>query len=392
MYLSLDEQLRADNVGLPPLRIAILLPGLGRVRRGAETAFLALAEQFAKNPAISVTLFGSGSEVPPGVQIVNVGCIPRERFEGWPKVPVLRDECCYEELSFVLRLTHGNAFRARRFDLALHCSFPFINWLLTRAGRRTGMKSVFVTENGDWMCRAASREFRTFRCDGLVCTNPEYYDRHKDRYPSVLIPNGVDPDRYRPATGATKGDFGPKLGPGVRVVLMVSALIPSKRVAEGVRAVARLPDTYLMVAGDGPERHAVAAVAAKEMPGRHLLLGAVRREEMPALYRRADAFLHMSQDEPSCISYLEAAATGLPMVIHDAPVPRWTLGAAARYVNTSDLDAVAAAVRAALGPDGPAMGEAARARVMAGWTWAALARQYVQFFGSLVPQFKPQDA
>ena len=124
-------------------------------------------------------------------------------------------------------------------------------------------------------------------------------------------------------------------------------MIASKRVVDGVRSVARVPDAFLVVAGDGPDRHRVAEVAALELPGRHLLLGAAPREEMPGLYRRADAFLHMSQDEPSCISYLEAAASGLPLVVHDAPVPRGTLGDAALYANTSDVSDVARAVQRA---------------------------------------------
>jgi glycosyltransferase involved in cell wall biosynthesis len=370
----------------------MLLPGLGRVQRGAETAFLEIGRRLANYPGVSVTLFGSGPNVPAGLPIEVVPTVPREQFERWPTGPGLRSEYCYEELSFILRLTSRRTFRPRDFDVALHCSFPFTNWFLKAMARRGGPRSVFVTQNGDWMCRAESREYRLFRCDGLVCTNPEYYARHRDRYRSVLIPNGVDPDVYKSPELSAPESPDPRFPAGKKVVLMVSAMIPSKRVADGVRAVARVPDAFLVIAGDGPGRADVRAVAEREMPGRFLLLGSVPRSEMPDLYRRADAFLHMSQDEPSCISYLEAAASGLPMVLHDAPVPRWTLGTAALYADTSDLAAVTHAVRAAVAPEArDRLGSAARRRVLDGWTWDALADKYRWFLESLVHSPQPAE-
>ena len=72
-------------------------------------------------------------------------------------------------------------------------------------------------------------------------------ERNEDRWFSSLIPNGVDPRVFKPGPGPrTKFDL-PTDAP---VILMVSALIPSKNVLEGIRAVARLPDAHLVVAGD----------------------------------------------------------------------------------------------------------------------------------------------
>lgn len=376
----------ADNANPlpnPKLRVAMLLPGLGRVERGAETAFRELAKWLTAFPDVSVTAFGTGDDVPAGVPVRPVGCVPRERFERWPTLPVLRNEYCYEELSFILSLISRRLFRPREYDVAVHCTFPFTNWFLRRIEKRGGPKTLFVTENGDWMCRADSREFRTFGCTGLVCTNPDYFERHRSRYATRLIPNGVDPGVFRPAHGAPE-PYDPRIPPAVRVVLMSSALIASKRVGDGVRAVARVPDAFLVVAGDGPERQAVRELAARELPGRHLLLGAVPRAGMPALYRRASAFLHMSQIEPGCISYVEAAATGLPVVAHDTPVTRWTFGGAAVLVNTSDVPAVAGGLRRALAPAAADLGRAARRHVLTEWSWAALAGKYRDFMHSLL--------
>ena len=106
-----------------------------------------------------------------------------------------------------------------------------------------------MTQNGDWAADGRGREPRFFSCDGLICTNPLYYERNRQRWHSTLIPNGVDPARFNPGP-ERKAELGlPTERP---IVLMVSALEPGKRVIEAMRAVADVPDAYLVVAGDGP--------------------------------------------------------------------------------------------------------------------------------------------
>ena len=385
--MSLPDQLK------PKLRVAFLLPGLGRVQRGAEAAFLELARNLAVYADLDVTLFGSGPGEPGGPAIVPVGSVPRERFERWPRLPVLRSEYCYEEFTFTTRLLANRQFRPRAFDVAVHCSFPFTNWLLQFLRRvASGPRLVFVTQNGDWICRAESREYRSFRCDGLVCTNPEFFERNRDQYHSVLIPNGVDADRFCPRDQVANFRRDPRLS-DTPVVLMVSALIPSKRVADGVRAVAKVPGAFLVLAGDGPDRVAIRELAAILLPGRHLLLGSVAAAEMPGWYRQADVFLHLSQEESFGIVYLEAAAAGLSIVAHDSAVPRWILGDTAEYADTADVPAIAAAIRRAANL-GNQRGIAARQRVLDDWTWAEMAARYREFFYTLqtVRPPGPRDA
>lgn len=368
------------------LRIAVILPGLGRVRRGAETAFLEISQALARQPGIELDLFGSGDRVPPGLRMTVIPCRPRETFERWPKLPALRSDCHYEELSFVWRLLRSGRYRPERYDATISCTFPFVHWMLQAQAKRGrgSPKLIFVTQNGDWMCRAENAEYRSFRCDGLVCVNPAYWERHRGRWRSALIPNGVDPTVYRPGSDAWDDPRLPRSAE-TKIVLMVSALIPSKGVDLGVEAVARVPDAFFVVAGDGPERGRIAELAARRLPGRHLLLGSADRGLMPALYRRASAFLHLSRDEPFGIVYLEAAASGLPIVAPDVEVARWILGDAALWTTPGDHDATAAAIAEAIGTDrGRELGQAARARVLDGWTWEAQARKYREFIEETV--------
>ena len=371
----------------------MLLSGLGRVRRGAEAAFLELARAWVQRPGLRVTLFGSGTEGMPLEAVKHVvPCRPRERFEKWPHLPGFRNETYYEECSFVRRLARSRLYRPVDYDIVVHCTYPWVNWFLRREGRREPCpKLVYVTQNGDWPCHSRRSEFRHFRCDGLVCTNPEYYERNRSSHRAVLIPNGVDPDLFHPAEPEASraipevdGGDGPGPTPGQPVVLIASAQEPSKRVPAGIEALGRVPGAFVVVAGDGSERQMVAERAARFLPGRHRLLGSVQRARMPDLFRRADLFLHMSQTEPSALVYVEAASSGLPMVVHDWAVTRWTLGDVALYADTNDLDQTASAVRTALEPGSRrSLGAAARRRVLEGWSWRQLASRYEDFFHDL---------
>ncbi len=368
---------------LPKLKVALILPGLGRVHRGAETGFLELARNLGKFDDLDVQCYGSGANVPAGVKIRTVPVVPRERFEGFPKFPVLRSENEYEEFSFIMSLMLRKRVELRKFDVALHCSFPFTNWFLQRLEKRGGPKPIFVTQNGDWAARADSREYRSFRCAGLVATKPEFHDRHRDRYRTALIPNGVDPAIFRPRSEVAGYERDVRIPKDLKAVLMVSAFIPSKRVLDGIRAAALVPNAFLILAGDGPERQQVAELAERELPGRHLLLGSVHRDQMSHWFRQADAFLHMSQDESFGIVYLEAAASGLAQVVHKSETTEWILGDTAIAVDSGNVADVASGLQRALEVGAARrLGQAARARVLADWTWDIQAAKYREFFYS----------
>jgi len=355
------------------VRLLFALPGLHRVHRGAEVAFESVAEHIARQGRHEVTLIGAGREAPPrAYRFVRVGAVPRERFEGWPRLPFLRNEFVYEELTFAAAL----AVRRWRdeFDVTVTCSYPYTNWVLrSRLPGTRGPCHVFVTQNGDWPARERRGEYRFFSCDGLVCTNPVYYEANRERWPSALIPNGVDPARFYPGPG-DRAALG--LPEGRPIVLMVSALMPGKRVLEAVRATARVDDAFLVVAGDGALREEVDAVAATQLPGR-FLRRTFPHERMPDLYRCADVFLHMALRESFGNVYVEALAAGTPIVAHDDEVTRWIVEDHARLVDTTDEDALAGALRDAIAEEGK--GRAGRAAFAQRYAWAEVAGRYAEF-------------
>ncbi len=355
------------------MRIQFLLPGMHRVHRGAEVAFEAIATEIAKLGLDEVTVVGSGPPIENrAYNFQSSGLISRERFEHFPIFPPFRSEYIYEEASWVLnylpRYSPANA------DITVTCSYPFLNWMLTRwPPLRRRPAHVFVTQNGDWPAYSNKLEYRLFRCDGLVCTNPQYYERNKSRWPSVLVPNGIDPQRFSPGP-ATRARFG--LPETAVVVLMVSALVESKRVLEGMRAVAHIPNAMLVVAGDGPLRDRFDALGNELMPGRFRRM-TLPADQMPDLYRSADVFLHPTFYESFGNVYVEAMAVGLPVVVHDYEVTRWIYGKRPGLVDASNAVALAAAVAQAIQEKRAAPKSAGATDRFA---WSNIARQYREFF------------
>ena len=358
------------------VRITLALPGLHRVDRGAEVAFIEVARQLSRR-GHQLTLFGSGRERPgEPYRFIHVPAVRRETFEGWPRLPTLRSETGWEEATFAPGLLAR--YRPHDFDIAMTCAYPFTHWALRRpvlVGKRP--KSVFVTQNGDWPAHSGKAEFRLFACDGLVCTNPDYLERNQDQYRSALIPNGVDLERFRPGP-PERERFGLPSGP---IVLMVSALIASKNVAAGIEGVAKVPGATLVVAGDGPLRDDIRQLAEEMLPGRYQRL-TVPAADMPLLYRSADAFMHLSVDESFGNVFVEAMASGLPIIAYDTPRTRWIVGEDAFFPKSREPDALAAAIGEALAAsDSSARQGTKRAQAFG---WAAIAGQYEQFFKALL--------
>lgn len=357
------------------MRVAFVLPGLHRVCRGAEVAFESVATELARMEGMRVVLFGSG-EAREGMPYEFVRCpnVDRGYFRGLRPMPVFRSEYVWEEFTFL----PGFLLRYRpwEFDLTVGCSYPFLNWAVRVWRRYRRPAHVFVTQNGDHAPATREREYRFFGCDGLVCTNPDYFDRNRERWFSCLIPNGVDPEVFRPGE-AEREALGMPVG--VPLGLVVSALIESKRVEAAIEAVARVERLHLVVCGDGPLRERVEALGRQRL-GKRFQRRTFPRAQMPAVYRSADVFLHMSLDEPSANAYIEALATGLPIVTHDRRVTRWTLEEEAVLVDATDLDAVAEGLRRALELRG---GEWQRRRVVLAkrrFSWREIAGQYREFF------------
>ena len=366
------------------MKILFALPGLHRVDRGAEVAFISIATELAKSGS-AVTLIGSGRPRPKAdYSFIHTPCIGREHFRSLPSMPLFRSEYIYEELTFIPGLFLR--YRPDDYDVTLTCSYPFTNWLLRcpKIGRRRP-PHVFVTENGDWPATSNNAEYGFFGCEGLVCTNPDYYERNQGSWNCKLIPNGVDCDRFKPGPSQRQalGLPSDKL-----LILMVSALIPSKRVEVGLDAVSQIENAHLVVAGTGPLRQKIEALASSRMPDRLTLLS-LPAEKMPTLYQSVDVFLHLSKMESFGNVFLEAMASGLPIVGHDSPRLRWIVGDNQYLIDTEDYESLVSAIRAAAS-SGPERRTIWTERATQ-FSWKKVAKMYQDFLCEVVAMHRPSS-
>ncbi|OBX17646.1 glycosyl transferase family 1 [Erythrobacter sp. QSSC1-22B] len=349
------------------MKLLFALPGFHRYDRGAEVALLAVASELARSGDV-VTVAGSG-EPRPGApyRFYQVPSVRRERFERLPKFPPFRSETSWEDATFATNLMVRE--RLADYDATITCSFPFTQWSL-RAKSPSRTAHLFVTQNGDWPAVTNASEYRSFDCDGLVCTNPDYLARNQEKWNCALIPNGVDLKRFQPGASCRERFGLPANRP---VILMVSAFIESKRVLDGIKAVSKLDDAFLAVAGDGPLRGEARQLAAELLPGRYNQL-TLSADEMPDLYRCADAFLHLSLLESFGNVFLEAWACGLPIVAHETERLRWILGAGQFLCDTEQEQQLVTQLRSAL-----FAGKTPAPAGIERFAWPAIAEQYREF-------------
>ncbi len=365
------------------MRILFALPGLHRVSRGAEVAFISIARALA-GLGEEVSLIGSGQSVPDApYKFIHAPSVHRERLEWLPSIPGLRNDCAYEELTFVPGLLRK--YQPHEFDVTLTCGYPYTNWVL-RARRQRGVRPahVFVTQNGDHPATTTTREYRFFGCEGLVCTNPDYFDRCHESWRSTLIPNGVDVQRFRDANAA-KSALG--LPASEKIVLMVSALVPTKRVALGIEAISQIENCHLVVAGDGPERTTIDELASQLMPGRFSRL-TVPSEKMPSLYKSAEVFMHLSKEESFGNVFLEAMAAGLPVVAPDTERIRWIVGDDNFLFHGDEAAAVANATKSAF--QALETREFVQSNRVTQFSWDRIGEMYKDFLGEVVESHRDE--
>ena len=109
------------------MRVLFALPGLHKIDRGAEVAFISVANELAK-AGCQVTLVGSGqARHDTRYHFSHVGSIARDYFRSFPSLPALRDDCAYEELTFAADFMFR--YRPSDYDVTVTCSYPFTNWI-----------------------------------------------------------------------------------------------------------------------------------------------------------------------------------------------------------------------------------------------------------------------
>lgn len=132
-----------------------------------------------------------------------------------------------------------------------------------------------------------------------------------------VLRNGIDTAMFQPADRTLSRGV---LGVSGRVLVSVGGLIERKGHDRTIQAVAKLPGYTLLIAGQGPERDALQALAQRlGVADRVRLLGPIPHALLAEVFSAADASVLSSSREGWANVLLESMACGTPVVASKIP-------------------------------------------------------------------------
>jgi glycosyltransferase involved in cell wall biosynthesis len=212
-----------------------------------------------------------------------------------------------------------------------------------------------------------------------------------ENYPAArvkIVYNGIDLHRFAAQqidTVVKRQSLG--IAPDVKIIGIVGRLDPIKNHAMLLRAfqqvLQHVPDTYLLIVGEGPEEQRLKTLAkALDIVEHTLFLDA--RHDIPELLRIFDVFVLSSFREGTSVSLLEAMGTGLPVVATNVGGnPEVVVDQGTGYLTPSDQEQEMAAKVIALLQDQEMrrkLGQAGQQRVRTMFSLEKMVKTYTDFY------------
>ena len=259
-----------------------------------------------------------------------------------------------------------------------------------------GMLEPWALNNSRWKKRLARRLFeaanlQTASCLHALCTQEaENFRRIGLRNPIAVISNGVDVHLLPPVTHAgnqVERFLGMK---GRKRLLFLSRIHPKKGLVNLLHAWKEVfpdfKDWCLLIAGTDEAGHQAQLKSLSASLGTedHVsFLGPVYGQDKQALLSAVDAFILPSFSEGVSMAVLEAAASGLPVVLtRQCNFPELARAEAAIEV-TAEVAGIKAGLRQMFSlTDGQrkTMGQRGRNLMIRSYTWESVAREMVQLY------------
>jgi phosphatidylinositol alpha-1,6-mannosyltransferase len=276
---------------------------------------------------------------------------------------------------YLIYVNGGDLLRERRFSLQ-----AARRW----SGRHLYSRAAGIVANSRWTADLARDTLVRFGARPV---------------PVAAIDLGTDPAFFSPRrdTGALRRRLGLGDAP---LLLTVARLVPHKGQDVALRVLATLsrerPGLRLLLVGAGHDRQRLQALARDlDVADRVIFAGVLTDDEIAEAYATATLYLGLSRIDNEVdvegfgISFIEAAASGVPSVAGDAGGVRSAVrdGETGLVVPPTDVEAATAAVRSLLTDDNrrAAMSAAARRAAETHYTWDRVARETLDFATSLTP-------
>lgn len=158
----------------------------------------------------------------------------------------------------------------------------------------------------------------------------------------IKIPDGVDIEKFKPDGARLKIDLESP------VVLSVGALSWYKHHEKTIDAVSLLSNASLLIVGSGEKERDLEKQGREKLGDRFKIIN-VDYKKMSEIYRACDVFTLPSWDrEAFGVVYLEAMASGLPVVAPNDPPRKEIIGKSGILTNVDNPQVFALAIQEAL--------------------------------------------
>lgn len=312
-----------------------------------------------------------------------------------------------------------NRFCRNRTDV-IHCgNIRPVGYAVLGTHRKLGLPYLIYVNGGDLLREL--RKARTSRlkragaarilgeASGIVATSRwvaeltgEVMDAVGIRSmpPVTALDLGTDPAAFNPSRDSRKLRARWRIG-DAPIMLTVARLVPHKGQDMGIRALAALrpefPELRYIIVGEGDERRSLRDLAEEMgVRDRVVFAGAMGDDELPEVYATSTVYLGASRVDSEInaegfgISFLEASASGLPIVAGDSGGVRSAVrdGETGIVVPPTSVEAITAALRGYLGNEARRRetGAAGRRAVETHYNWDRVARDTREFTRNVVAQ------
>ncbi|TWT86601.1 Alpha-D-kanosaminyltransferase [Pseudobythopirellula maris] len=225
------------------------------------------------------------------------------------------------------------------------------------------------------------------RADKLICNAPGIIDRVRDlgwTKPVELVTNFTSTERVDPIDRAELDTPA-----GAPVVCSVGRLVPRKGFHWLIEAIAHVPEAFLWIVGDGPERTALEELAERIGVAPRVRFTGWRNDARPCL-AASDVCVLPSRLEPLGNVILEGWSQGKPVVASNSGGPLWLIreGQNGLLFETGEPEDCARAIRQVLDDRGLATHLAAggQASLQGGFSEEAVIATYKRVLSGAEPQ------
>lgn len=379
----------ASNNMSSPLKIGMLVGTLSNAGGGVFEVVRALSRALARDPEISVELFGLEGEAD------QVAC------DG---IPV--HLCATRGLSsFGYAPGLVEALIERKIDIVhVHGLWMYISVAARKWSLRTGnpyvvsphgMLDPWALRNARWKKRVAALLYENAHLRGAACLHALCEAEKRAiaaagyTAPIAVFPNGVD----FPLIPSERPRWNKALPPESKVLLFLGRVTPKKRVLELIRAFARSSKGggkwRLVIVGpveEHYEQRLAKEVETGSAKGSIHIVGPAYGDERTAAYAAADAFILPSLSEGLPMAALEAFASGLPALLSEQCNLPESFAAGAALPIGSDEDDILAGLERFFALDGNQrllMSASAKRLAMDRFNWETIAGEMATFYRCL---------